>query len=142
MLLSNTVLWFQEDEKPKLAAPVKPGEPHAIEIFQSSTKELVIKDPAGIEHTVEIFDGRAVFIETGKCGAYQYELDGRKESFTVNLSDAAESSISPLFEGEKADEKETTEERHGGKKVWPYLASLLLCGLVIESFLFHRRILF
>ena len=142
VLVSNAVLWFQEDEKPKLTAPVKPGEPHTIEVSQSSTKELAIKDPSGNEHQVEIFDGRAVFIATGKCGAYQYELNGRKESFTVNLSDATESSISPLFEGETADEKETTQEQHGGKKIWPYLASLLLCGLVIESFLFHRRILF
>ncbi|HEY0464846.1 MAG TPA: VWA domain-containing protein [Polyangiaceae bacterium] len=112
----------------------------------SSVDSATVVDPHGASHVVPVKEGRAVFLGE-EAGFYKLSSgsgsDAVSSEFAANLSDLAESRITPASELSIGRQKAapvsigTPGSKH---ELWVYLLAAVLGLSVIEWITYHRRI--
>lgn len=147
VLISNALLWFEQDDRTGPKPQVQPGESYQIAIPErfKETRELEITDPIRQAAKVPVLDDIATYAQTYLCGIYTYKLGFETYGFAVNLADAEESDIAPRREFKEAFKDATVTAQQipvVERELWTllnWIALILLCG---EAWLYHRRIVF
>jgi hypothetical protein len=112
----------------------------------SSVDSATVIDPHGAHHTVPVKEGRAVYLGE-EAGFYKLVTgagsDATTSEFAANLSDLAESRITPATElalsGKKASSVSIGVP--GSKReAWVYLLAAVIALSVIEWVTYHRRV--
>jgi len=145
LVVDNCVRWFMQDEALGFQRPVRPGEPKDIALESDADSALVYLD---VQNPVSLpaGDTRVRVGAVQEPGIYLYEDGGRLRAFAVNLSSALESDVATqesLGVGERTmSVDELSAAPMSDRRLWPYLAFLVPFLLVLEAFLYHRRIAF
>ena len=122
-------------------ATIRPGTPVSLE----STTAVQIRTPTG--RTVELATrlGKAVLSDTSELGVYEARSGGKTvRRFAVNLFDPAESAICPdaapaIKIGDVTVKGEISWEP-GRREIWKYLALAGLAVLLLEWYIYIRRV--
>ncbi len=99
--------------------------------------------PDGSSGDVQAKDGSAEFGETDKVGFYEVaSASGKKQLFAINLLNPVESDIRPqsLQTAPGSNVEETTSVATVNKEIWRWLAAAALAVLLLEWWVYHRRI--
>lgn len=144
LLVANAILWMKEPGADP--EPLRPGETCQIQVEEAGIKLLELTAPSGqkIAHDV-LPGGHVAVLSTREVGVYRYQAGEQTGAFTVNLSDAVESDLTPQEQvqiGEKKIEAVQENKVAQAWRFWPALAFLALGLLVVENSLYHRRVLF
>ena len=123
-------------------ATVQPGEPVVLRP-EAGVSWLKVTPPGGAP--VKIDRGQTAeftYAATDRLGLYQVERDdGGKRSFAVNLLDANESMIEPRPEIQIGSERYTAgEERKQPLELWKWIISAALVLLMLEWYIYNRRV--
>jgi Ca-activated chloride channel family protein len=112
----------------------------------SSVDSATVTDPHGALHIVPVKEGRAVFLGE-EAGFYKLSAgsgnDAVQSEFAANLSDLAESRITPLTElsiGKKKAAPVNIGAPGSKRQLWVYLLAAVLGLSLIEWVTYHRRI--
>lgn len=154
ILISNSVRWLATGEDSTIV-PVRAGVSIPL-LVKPGEHEVVVRKPNGVVRRVAPApDGRAFFDETDVCGLYTVEgarpvgglgtaIPGQpiKALFAISLNDAAASDIAPVSKLPFELPKVGRASQQTVVVLWPLLPLLtfcVLCALVLEWYLFHRR---
>jgi hypothetical protein len=124
---------------------VQPGQVKAIRP-EGSPRRIDVAGPDGKERTLvhEDRDLRTDFSygATDRIGVYWYKWDGKPQgSFAVNLLDADESNIEPRPTVQIGNERVTSgEARSQPRELWKWFAGLALLILMVEWYIYNKRI--
>jgi hypothetical protein len=145
VLMANLMEWYTPRDV--LAAnSLKVGDSLVIRPpFEA--ERVRITHPDGSERSLPIDRDTLVYAGTGQSGIYQLDVLAGGEviqsaPFAVNLFDAGESDITPqaaIVVGGAAT-TEAEEEELGQREYWPWAALLALLILLIEWYVYHRRL--
>lgn len=144
LIIDNCVRWFMQDESAAYEHMTRPGESKTISL-ESDAKNIQVFMDMEKPTIIPAVDGRATLDVVPETGIYLYRDAKRLRAFAVNLSSAQESDVSVK---ELLDIGEVNEEAPKGtagiadRRLWPYLAFFIPFLLMIESYLYHRRIAF
>jgi hypothetical protein len=112
----------------------------------SSVDSATVIDPHGGHHTVPVKEGRAIYLGE-EAGFYKLVAgsggDAVTSEFAANLSDLAESSITPVGELALGSARATSVVfgAPGSKReLWVYLLAAVLAFSVVEWVTYHRRV--
>jgi len=112
----------------------------------SSVDSATLIDPRGGKHTVPVKEGRAVYLGE-EAGFYKLLAGSGSEAvsseFAANLSDLAESSITPvsaLSLGKARAEPVVLGAPGSKRELWVYLLAAVAALSVIEWITYHRRV--
>jgi len=145
LVVDNCVRWFMQDESAAYEPLIRPGEIKQIALESDAGSIQVYFD---IEKpvTVPAVDGRAILDEVPDPGIYLYRDAKRLRAFAVNLSSELESDVSTKETLDIGETKEGSEEISSAgiadRRLWPYLAFFVPLLLMLESYLYHRRVAF
>lgn len=148
VLVSNSLLWFTQEETGALLTQHRPGDVVEIRMPENARElpsEITITDPLAQAATVKVTGHSALYTSTHLCGVYTYKLQGREHGFAVNLSDAEESNIASRPGMEQAFAQAQTAEDLAPvfeRELWFLLNWIALGLLCVEAYLYHQRILF
>ncbi|MDA7978154.1 MAG: VWA domain-containing protein [Pirellulales bacterium] len=125
-------------------ASVSPGDPIELKIDSVESNEVTISTPGGETHTVARTPQQTfLFTRTDEVGIYDMRSDGKSVAkFAVNLFNPQESNIPPndnlefLYEPVPATEVTETVKQEW----WKWLAGLALVVLLVEWFVYNRRV--
>ena len=105
--------------------------------------EVRIASPDGTTTRMQAHGGTVEFTATDKDGFYNITgASGKSATFAVNLINPTESDIrpQPLQTTSGQSVEESVSVATVNKEVWPWLASAALAILVLEWWVYHRRI--
>ena len=136
---------------------VRPGMPVSLDVPSSQTGKtdknvyppqgaaVRVSTPSGRVVEATARSGKVVFDDTGELGVYEVQVGGKTvQRFAVNLFDPAESAIRPdLAPTIKIGDVKVTGEmtwEPGRREVWKYLAAAGLVILLLEWYIYIRRI--
>jgi len=148
VLVSNSLLWFTQNELGEQKTQIKPGEVVEIRVPLSERDrptEVFVTDPLKAEAVIPVIGETATYTQTHLCGTYTYTIGRQKHGFAVNLSDPTESKIAPNPEFQKSfKEAHSIEEKAPvvERELWFALNWLALIVLCVEAYVYHQRILF
>ncbi|MGN6371157.1 MAG: vWA domain-containing protein [Phycisphaerae bacterium] len=102
-----------------------------------------IVSPEGTTTRMEAHGGAVEFTSTDRDGFYTVTgAGGKQATFAVNLINATESDIRPqalqTASGKQVEQSESVASVN--KEIWPWMASAALAILVLEWWVYHRRI--
>jgi len=144
LLVLNTINFFIEEDSDYISS-FRTGEVWSVPADDKAETATVLL-PDGSERQVPIKDGRAVFLgqqsgfytlTTGEGGSEE------KTMFAANLSDPAESAITPedeLAVGDEKAGKPSGFEIGVRREMWVYLLAAVLLVVALEWLTYHRRI--
>jgi hypothetical protein len=120
---------------------IRPGTPISLE----SAVAVEIRTPTGRTVEVPARLGKAVLSDTSELGVYEVRSGGKTvRRFAVNLFDPAESTIradvSPAIRIGDIKVKGETSWEAGRREIWKYLALAGLAVLLLEWYIYVRRI--
>lgn len=102
-----------------------------------------VEAPGGRRYDVVAGEAAADFRQTDRAGFYAAEIDGRRSEFALNLVSLRESDIAPQPElrglGQEIIPGET-RLASGTCELWPALTAAALLLLLVEWYVYHRRI--
>ncbi|MBI2192409.1 MAG: VWA domain-containing protein [Planctomycetes bacterium] len=149
VLLSNSLLWFTQEDAATQRTQFRPGEVVDLRMPASVTDppaDLSVFDPLQNESRVKVVAGFAPYTQASLCGVYTYGIGGRDYGFAVNLADAEESDIRPrpeFLQALASDAKAAeTQAPVLERELWFLLNWIGLVLLCAEAYLYHQRILF
>ncbi|MEN9579966.1 MAG: hypothetical protein RJA70_2975 [Pseudomonadota bacterium] len=142
LFLLNAINTFASEDTSYISS-YRTGEVWNVPV-PSGLNQVSLRTPSGLEETVPVKDGNAVYF--GEYAGF-YELRGPGgevlSAFAANLIDAEESQLKPAEElvvGHKTAEKVTVSSTGVRLEVWLYLL-LAACAIsAIEWFTYHRRV--
>jgi Ca-activated chloride channel family protein len=144
LFVLNTINAFVEEDTGYVSS-FRTGEVWRIPV-PSSVDSAVVIDPHGVHHTVPVKEGRAVYLGE-EAGFYKLLAGTGNEAvaseFAANLSDLAESSITPVPElalGKSHAEPVTFGTPVSKRELWVYLLAAVLALSVVEWVTYHRRV--
>ena len=148
ILMANLLDWFSPADIVSLPDGLSVGDPLVIQppLLADGVR---ITLPTGETRDLPVNGSALVFTDTNQLGLYRLEIvqDGevvRSQNFAVNLFATGESDIAPVAEedltlGGGAVEAETNEQL-GLREFWGLLVILALLTLLLEWFVYHRRL--
>ena len=144
LLVLNTINSFVEEDTGYVSS-FRTGEVWRIPV-PSSVDSAIVIDPHGVQHTVPVKEGRAVYLGED-AGFYKLSAgsgsDAVKSEFAANLSDLAESRITPVAQLALGNQKASAVSVGvpGSKReVWVYLLAAVIALSVLEWITYHRRV--
>jgi Ca-activated chloride channel family protein len=144
LFVLNTINAFVEEDTGYVSS-FRTGDVWRIPV-PSSVDSAVVIDPHGVHHTVPVKEGRAIYLGE-EAGFYKLIAgsgsDAVTSEFAANLSDLAESSITPVPELALGKERATPVlfGAPGSKREpWVYLLAAVLALSVVEWITYHRRV--
>ncbi len=122
---------------------VRSGETINTAFKESGNQVLTIKKPNGDEIRSKLKNGIFTFTETDTVGIYQIIGKGIDEKFSVNLFNEIESDIRPSVETKTSEQKgqDIDLSKLVNKEFWSVLILLVIVLLVLEWWVYHRRVL-
>jgi hypothetical protein len=112
----------------------------------SSVDSATVIDPHGARHTVPVKEGRAIYLGE-EAGFYKLVAgsvaNATTSEFAANLSDLAESSITPISQlalGNSRAEPVKLGAPGSKRELWVYLLAAVLGLSLIEWITYHRRV--
>lgn len=101
-----------------------------------------INTPAGTTLEMQAKDGAVEFPATDTAGFYTVTAAGKTSTFAVNLANASESDIraQSLQTPAGTSVQESTSIATVNKEIWQYLAAAALAILLLEWWIYHRRL--
>jgi hypothetical protein len=148
VLVSNSLLWFSQEEGGTRETQVRPGDTYEIRIprtLRERPGEITVVDPLQQKASLKVAGDSALYPQTQLCGVYTYSLGTREHGFAVNLSNAEESDIAQRPDFGKAFLAAATAEESAPaveRELWFVLNWFALALLCAEAYLYHQRILF
>ena len=144
LFVLNTINAFVEEDTGYVSS-FRTGEVWRVPV-PSSVDSATIIDPRGIQHTVPVKEGRAVYLGE-EAGFYKLSAGSGSEAsvseFAANLSDLAESRITPVTQLALGAAKAVPVSigAPGSKReLWVYLLAAVIGLSLIEWFTYHRRV--
>lgn len=140
----NTVRYLGSPRDALSLPSLRPGEPLELKIDSVDADEVTIHTPSGTTYTSKRTPQQTFqFSRTDEIGMYDMRAEGRSVvKFAVNLFDPRESNIKPqdnlefIYEPVAATEVTETVKREW----WKWLAGLALVVLLIEWYIYNRRV--
>jgi hypothetical protein len=123
-------------------ARVGAGAPIAFDA-PPGTEEVALVRPEGATVPVKVRTGRVTYDDTGVCGPYKFLLgEGRARTWLVNLCDADESDVrsAAALEWKETRQAGETVAVRENRELWPWLALAGLAVLMLEWYIFNRRV--
>lgn len=148
ILMANLLDWFSPADIVSLPDGLSVGDPLVIQppLLADGVR---ITLPTGEARDLPVNGSALVFTDTNQLGLYRLEIVQagevvRSQNFAVNLFATGESDIAPIAEedltlGGGAVEAETNEQL-GLQEFWSLLVILALLALLLEWFVYHRRL--
>jgi len=131
----------------QLKPSVQPGEPIAIR-SENPVPQIAVQTPSGQNVSVSRGSlGHFTFVKTGELGVYTVSENAAQEAsqrFAVNLFDSRESNILPQGELD-FDHESVAAQTHWEptrREAWKYLLLLALAVVLVEWYIFNRRVYF
>lgn len=144
LFVLNTINAFVEEDTSYVSS-FRTGEVWRIPA-PSSADSATVSDPHGGQHVVPVKEGRAVYLGE-EAGFYKLSAgvgtDAVSSEFAANLSDLAESRITPQGElaiGQKKAAAVAIGTPGSKHELWVYLLAAVLGLSLIEWITYHRRI--
>lgn len=136
ILLANAMSWLAGRDSPATERAVRAGQPVTI---QTSSASASITTPTGETREVVARDGSVVFADTLRVGTYDVTA---APPFASSLLSEAESNTSPRdsIRTRAGDAKGQTETFLSEREAWRWVALFALAVLMIEWWVYHRRI--
>ena len=142
IFLANAVRYLGGVHLSGEAARIRPGSPIAFQAPQA-VREVRVTRPDGTLVTVPVRAGAVRFDDTHTCGPYTFDLgQDRRKTFVVNLLDSRESNIAPreAIQWREARVTGTTKALKENREIWPWLALAALTILMVEWYIYNRRV--
>ena len=144
LFVLNTINAFVEEDTGYVSS-FRTGDVWRIPV-PSSVDQATVTDPFGVKHTVPVKEGRAVYLGE-EAGFYKLSAgvgaDAVNSEFAANLSDLAESRITPSPElalGAHKAAPVSIGAPVSAREVWVYLLAAVIALSVIEWITYHRRV--
>jgi hypothetical protein len=140
IFLANALDWLREADK----APAKPGEPIRVRLGEDET-EAEVTGPGGSKERLTGDAGRElVYGATDACGLYGISRKSGTSAVVLNLADPQESSGLVAKELKTAGGRVTAAALPPSpiRPWWRWLAAAVLALLLVEWWVYHRRIEF
>jgi len=144
LFVLNTINAFVEEDTSYVSS-FRTGEVWRIPA-PSSVDAATVVDPHGVQHVVPVKEGRAVYLGE-EAGFYKLSAgsgsDAVQSEFAANLSDLAESRITPVHElsiGRKKAAAVSIGAPGSKRQLWVYLLTVAVGLSVSEWITYHRRI--
>jgi hypothetical protein len=102
-----------------------------------------VTPPGGVSQRVAAQSGRITFADTYACGPYVFDLgENRRQTYVVNLLDAAESNIAPreTLKWEKTTVTAAAKALKENREFWFWPALAALAFLMLEWYIYNRRV--
>jgi len=122
-------------------AAVRPG--GTIQFSAIGIEQVPVTYPHGSREPVAVESDRVGFGNTTTCGPYTFHLgDDEARTFVVNLADSRESNIAPRDEipWREITVAGTVKALKENREIWPWLVLLALCVLMVEWYIYNRRV--
>ncbi len=146
ILLQNMVMYLAGSGLVEEGSLIKPGLTVNLPV-PPGAEEATIKRPNGLIDKIVVQDRHALtYAGTGDVGVYKVEFDDAlktSEVFAVNSLDANESNIAPnnnLTVGAEAIDS-VSGTMKVNEPLWPYLAGVALLVLLVEWWVYNRRVM-
>ena len=144
LFVLNSINAFVEEDTGYVSS-FRTGDVWRVPVPSSADSALLI-DPHGARHTVPVKEGRAVYLGE-EAGFYKLVTgsgpDAATSEFAANLSDLAESRITPQAElalGSKKAAAVSIGTPGSKREAWVYLLAAVIALSVIEWITYHRRV--
>lgn len=144
LFVLNTINAFVEEDTGYVSS-FRTGEVWHIPV-PSSVDSATVVDPRGASHLVPVKEGRAIYLGE-QAGFYKLIAGSGSEAttseFAANLSDLAESSITPVTElslGAKKAGPVRVGAPGSKRELWVYLLAAVIALSVVEWITYHRRV--
>ncbi len=145
ILLSNLTEWYKSPRAIKVDGSLETGQTVAIQPATDATLVRITR-PDGATTTLNVDRPVLVYGDTPMSGIYAADIYKgsdviQRESFAVNLFDAAETDITPRTPiiGSGTLTGAQAQQEIGQQELWPWVALIGLLVLVIEWYIYHRR---
>jgi hypothetical protein len=144
LFLRNVLYAYGNLSESATEETVQPGQVKVLRP-QNRVRRLDVSAPDGATHPLHHGEGDTrpdfVFGATDRVGVYKAAWPGGQQSFAVNLLDAEESNIEPkatlVFGTDKVVAGQDTGQP---RELWKWFALLALAVLVLEWYVYNRRI--
>ena len=144
LFVLNTINAFVEEDTGYVSS-FRTGEVWRVPA-PSSVDSATLIDPKGVSHTVPVKEGRAVYLGE-EAGFYKLSAgsgsDAVSSEFAANLSDLAESRITPVTElalGKQKAAPVSIGAPVSSHELWVYLLAAVVALSVLEWVTYHRRV--
>jgi len=148
ILVSNLVDWFTPADVLNIPAGLRVGDTVTVRP-PIGTETITVSLPDGSERSYPA-DGRALtFTDTHQPGLYTVDLTlenntTQSQAFAVNLFGLGESDITPVAAGDLilggGQVNTADDDQLGVRELWSIAALLALLVLLIEWYVYHRRL--
>lgn len=104
---------------------------------------LTVTDPAGTKKVLPAeAEGTVAYGDTHKCGVYTVSVADSEESYVANLTDSAESDITPgeLIQVGSEAVTASKETSQATREIWRELLLLAFVVLLVEWYIYNRRV--
>jgi len=142
VFIANAVRYMGGVESLGETARVQPGKAISA-LAPANTADVRVTYPNGAQATVQPQGGRVTFGDTYACGPYRFDFGSdRSDTYVVNLLDARESDLTPRDEIQWQAETVAGTRRalKENREIWPWLALAALSVLMVEWFIYNRRV--
>jgi Ca-activated chloride channel family protein len=146
IMMSNLLDWYRPEAASFAQTSLRVGESLPIRPPAVADRVRVTK-PNGDRREFDIVSDLFIYADTDELGVYEVALfSGSRElqtaQFAVNLFDVNESDITPRGAVQLGGEEVTpaVREQQGQREFWQWFALAALIILMLEWFLYHRRV--
>jgi hypothetical protein len=123
--------------------PTRPGQAVTVRP-DTAVKQVEVIDPAKDSHYLDSTRPRTefAFVRTDRLGVYEARWEGGRRSFAVNLLDPDESDLQPRETLTIGETQVVAGEpaRAPFRELWKWIAAAALMLLLVEWFIYNRRI--
>jgi hypothetical protein len=142
LFLANVVRFLGGVEVSGGSAVAQPGSALSFQV-PVGAEEVTVTYPDGARARVPVRSGRVTFGDTYRTGPYLFTWGaGRRETRVVDLLDARESNIKPeeTVPWERKQVAGTARVERENRELWPWLALVALGVLMVEWYVYNRRV--
>ncbi len=147
VLMNNLMDWYRPESVSFTETNIRTGESLTVTPPARADRVRVTK-PNGDRREFDLSGGALIYGDTDQLGVYTVDVFNGSDTlqtaqFAVNLFDANESDISTRSQitlGSTVITEATDEEALGQREFWRWLALLALLVLMLEWFIYHRRL--
>ena len=138
----NAVRYLSDSIAVAPSQSVRPGTAASIPVL-AGAERITVKRPDGRSDALDVGERQGVYYsDTKRLGVYRVEpAVGGYEAFAVNLLNPTESNIRPKTDFAIGSEQVSSSEtiRRKNQPLWPWLMLGVLAVLLLEWFIYNRR---